>query len=76
MKNVGRLKMSKDLLEQIIPLPKGTKILGVRTGEHSDKYIEFYVESEGIRIRKEGEICPEVSAAFDGSKITFTQDGE
>lgn len=48
MKNLGRLLISKDILEDILPLPKSTRVLGSKLSESKDFDIEFYIEAEGI----------------------------
>lgn len=61
MKNVGIVKISKKLLEEVIPLPEGAKILGCDQSNPRDGALVLYVEGNGIPPREEGEICPEVS---------------
>jgi hypothetical protein len=60
MKNIGILIISKECLEDALPLPKEAKILGCEQSNPNGTGIIFFVESEDIPPRKEGEICPEV----------------
>jgi hypothetical protein len=63
--NKGRVKVAKELLEELLPFPKGTKILSV--GQDDGFGIEFIVQGASLP-GVEGEEIPEVHCIITEEK--------
>jgi hypothetical protein len=65
------VKITKEVLEEFLPLPKGTKIVGIIPDDrrtYRSQTVEFIVEHEDFFELSEGEIMPDV-------KVEVTDDG-
>lgn len=77
IKGVGFIPISFALIEEVLKLPKGWKIIAVKPMDrygYCEGKFEIVVEGEGIPVKEEGSYPPEIMLTYTTDKQATTLD--